>query len=442
MLKNEVVRQAENVVRPALSPGFQGRKRLKHGMTLGNTFRVSWQGIMLNKMRSFLTTLGIIIGVAAVIIMLAVSAGAEAEIEDQISGLGANLIMVTQWRPSGGVRGFGGGRPGGTPLTYEDALALRQNVRGITGVTVEQSTTQDVKAVGITLTGLSIIGVTEDFPTVRDYRVDQGRFFTAEENAKTRRVAILGHGVAEDLFGSSLAALGQQVRIGSSRFAVVGVMAEQGIVGSTDNDSRVYIPASVVFKKFGGSGFGGDRVRMIYAKADGAENMEAAINQITMLMASRRGSDLVEPDFGVRTQSDIVNMRASATEAFRSLLGWVAAVSLVVGGIGIMNIMLVSVTERTREIGLRQSLGARPRDVKFQFLFEAVMLSLVGGFVGLIVGIVGSYIFGQLGGMRTELVPISLPLAFLASATVGVFFGYYPATQAAQLDPIEALRRE
>ncbi|MEM7131930.1 MAG: ABC transporter permease [Chloroflexota bacterium] len=441
MLSNDAVQQAE-VATPPIKRS-RSRKRLVHGMTLANTFAISWQGIMLNKLRSFLTTLGIIIGVAAVIIMLAVSAGAEAEIEDQISGLGANLIMVTQWRPTGGVRGFGGGgRPGGNPLTYEDALALGDGVSGIAGVTVEQSTTQDVRAGGTTLTGLSIVGVTEDFPAVRDYTVGEGRFFTEEENAKTRRVTVLGYGVAEDLFGSPVAALGQQVRIGSSRFGVVGVMAEQGIVGSTDNDSRVYIPASVVFKKFGGSGFGGDRVRIIYAKADGAENMENAINQISVLMASRRGTDPAEPDFGVRTQSDIVDARASTTEAFRSLLAWVAGVSLVVGGIGIMNIMLVSVTERTREIGLRQALGARPRDVKFQFLFEAVMLSLVGGLAGLIVGVVGSYIFGQVGGMRTELVPMSLPLAFIASATVGIFFGYYPATQAAQLDPIEALRRE
>lgn len=442
MISHEAAQQTESVVQPAIRSKARGRRRLQHGMTLGNTFGVAWQGLMLNKLRSFLTTLGIIIGVAAVIIMLAVSAGAEAEIEDQISGLGANLIMVTQWRPTGGVRGFGGGRPGGNPITYEDALALASGVSGITGVTVEQSTTQDVKAAGTTLTGLSIVGVTEDFPAVRDYEVGQGRFFTEEENAKARRVAVLGYGVAEDLFGDSFAALGQQVRIGSSRFGVVGVMAEQGIVGSTDNDSRVYIPASVVFKKFGGSGFGGDRVRMIFAKADGAENMDKAINQISVLMASRRNSDPVEPDFGVRTQEDIVDMRASATEAFRSLLAWVAGVSLVVGGIGIMNIMLVSVTERTREIGLRQALGARPRDVKFQFLFEAVMLSLLGGFMGLIVGVVGSYIFGQVGGMRTELVPMSLPLAFVASATVGIFFGYYPATQAANLDPIEALRRE
>ena len=415
-----------------------------HGMTARNSFRVAWEGVMLNKLRSFLTTLGIIIGVAAVIIMLAVSAGAEAEIEDQISGLGANLIMVTPFRSFGGVRRGpgGGGGPGNiTTFTYDEVVFLSQNLRNVSGVSLEQSTTQNVKGGSATMTGVSIVGVTADFLEVRDYEVGQGRFFTAAENDATQRVAILGAGIAEDLF-EGVDPIGQQVRIGSSRFTVIGVMAEQGVVGATDNDGRIYIPASVVFKKFGGSGFGGNRVRMILVKAESGEMMDSVMSQITALLAGRRNVDPAAPDFGVRTQQDIVDARSSTTAAFRSLLAWVAAISLVVGGIGIMNIMLVSVTERTREIGLRQALGARPRDVQRQFLLEAVMLSLVGGLAGLLVGVAGSFVFGELGGMRTELVPLSLPLAFCASAAVGIFFGYYPATQAAKLDPIEALRRE
>lgn len=430
-----------------------GRKSLEgesfkdlHGMTLPNSFRVAWEGVMLNKLRSFLTTLGIIIGVAAVIIMLAVSAGAEAAIEDQISGLGANLIMVTPFRSFGGVRGAGGGPGGGGPgnittFTYDEVLFLSQNLRNISGVSLEQSTSQTVKGGAATLNGVSIVGVTADFLEVRDYEIGQGRFFTAAENDATQRVAILGAGISEDLYGT-VDPIGQQIRIGSSRFTVIGVMAEQGFVGATDNDGRIYIPASVVFKRFGGTGFGGNRVRMILVKAENGDVLENVMDQITALLAGRRQMDPASPNFGVRTQQDIVDARASTTAAFRSLLAWVAAVSLVVGGIGIMNIMLVSVTERTREIGLRQALGARPRDVQRQFLLEAIMLSLVGGLAGLIVGVGGSFVFGELGGMRTELVPLSLPLAFGASAAVGIFFGYYPATQAAQLDPIEALRRE
>ncbi|MEZ4861939.1 MAG: ABC transporter permease [Caldilineaceae bacterium] len=443
---NEAVGTAGIGVRPRR----EAPELAEHGMSVGNTFKVAWEGIMLNKLRSFLTTLGIIIGVAAVIIMLAVSAGAEAEIADQINGLGANLLMVTPFRAFGGVRGrpsgFGGGGPGGGPggntaLLYEDVNAIEDNVEGITGVSVEQPTNQDVRWGSTTLTGISVVGTTSDLLTVRDYKLGTGRFFTRAENDNAQRVAVIGHGVAADLFGDQNP-IGQEIRIGSTRFGVIGVMAEQGVVGSTDNDGRIYIPVSVVFKKFSVNRVGGPQVRMILVKAQNPGIMSSVSSDIMTLLADRRNTDPANATFSVSSQQDIVNARASTTAAFRNLLAWVAGVSLVVGGIGIMNIMLVSVTERTREIGLRQALGARPRDVRLQFLLEAVMLSLVGGLAGLIVGVVGSYVFGQLGGMRTQLVPMSLPLAFLASATVGIFFGYYPATQAAQLDPIDALRRE
>ena len=401
-------------------------------MTFWETLEISWEGLTLNKVRSFLTTLGVIIGVGSVIMMLSVSAGAEAAIAEQINSLGADLIIVGPMR----------GTPGATrTFIYEDALAIAENVRGITGVSAEQFSTQNVKGGSGSLEAISILGVTADFPAVRDYELATGRFFTAEENDRKNRVAVLGYGIAQDLFGEQ-EPFGQTVTIGSTSFTVIGVMEQKGIVADVDYDGRVYIPITVVFQKFTTTAVGSDRIRTAYVKAESRETLDSAIAQITSLLAQRHDVDPSRPDFSVQTQQDIIATQEATTEAFRSLLAWVAGVSLVVGGIGIMNIMLVSVTERTREIGLRQALGARPGDVRMQFLLEAIILSLVGGLIGVIGGISGSYLFGELGTMRTELVPASIPLAFGAAAAVGIFFGYYPATQAAQLDPIEALRRE
>jgi putative ABC transport system permease protein len=223
---------------------------------------------------------------------------------------------------------------------------------------------------------------------------------------------------------------------------VVGVMAAKGTVGNTDYDSRIYIPIKTVFKKFVSSRFMRDVVGMVYISAASKDVMDSVKSQLTTVVMQILETTTDAPGFQLTTQDSIITMRTSTTATFRNLLAWVAGVSLIVGGIGIMNIMLVSVTERTREIGLRQALGARPRDVQFQFLLEAVMLSLIGGLAGVMAGVGGSYLFNTFGTMRTEMVWSSIPLAFGAAAAVGIFFGYYPATKAAQLDPIEALRRE
>jgi putative ABC transport system permease protein len=272
----------------------------------------------------------------------------------------------------------------------------------------------------------------------------QGRYFTQEEIDRKQKVAVLGATLAEELFGDGTA-VGQSITVGNTKLAVIGVFDEKGLVGNVDYDGRLYIPITVVFQKFSFDAFArvtGDRVRMIYVKEDGVTPQEEIISQIEVLLIKRHEVSVDEPDFSVTTQQDIIDTQESTTEAFRSLLAWVAAVSLVVGGIGIMNIMMVSVTERTREIGIRQAVGAAPSDIRWQFLTEALLLSLVGGLIGVISGVGGAWLFNALGGMRTVVVPSSILLAFLSSAAVGVFFGYYPASQASQLDPIEALRHE
>ena len=408
-------------------------------MSFWRTLKVAWEGLTLNKARSFLTTLGVIIGVAAVIVMMAVSAGAEAEIADQINALGANLIVVMPAFERGGVRERGGPPAG---LEYPDDLeAIEQNVDNINGVSAEQSTTQEIEGGGNTLSDVSIVGTTADFPAVREYRVFLGRFVTDEDNERTHEVAVLGYEIAQELFGGQ-SPLGQKVKVGSVNFLVAGVMEKKGVVGNTDYDSRVYIPLAVVFERYSWRRFGGDTLHTVLVSAKSKDVMDDVMTEVTTVLARQHELEPAEADFNLMTQESVIEAAASTTEAFRDLLGWVAGVSLVVGGIGIMNIMLVSVTERTREIGLRQALGARPRDVRLQFLLEAITLSLIGGLVGVLSGVGGSYLFGKLGTMRTALVPASVPLAFAASAVVGIFFGYYPATQAAQLDPIDALRRE
>jgi putative ABC transport system permease protein len=408
-------------------------------MKPSEAMHIAWEAILKNKVRSFLTMLGIIIGVSAVIIMVAISAGTEATIQEQITSLGSNLIFVQ------GVITRGG--PGQEPqggLVFDDAAALQDGVDGVKSVVVEQQSSENVKAGDVLLESVEILGTTTGFPSVRDMDIATGRYFTDQEIERKSKVAVLGSAAAKDLFGTE-SPLGQYITVGNTKIAVIGVFKEKGLVGNTDFDSRVYLPITVVFQKFTFNPFArfmGDRIRMIYVEVDPNAKLDDVITQIKLLLVKRHKVTLDAMDFTVTTQQDIISTRESTTAAFRSLLGWVAGVSLIVGGIGIMNIMLVSVTERTREIGIRQSVGATPADIRMQFLTEALLLSVVGGLIGMIVGVGGSYIFGALSDMRTVIQPASILLAFGSAAVVGAFFGYYPASRASQLDPIEALRYE
>ena len=412
-------------------------------MKLTEAMRIAWEAILKNKIRSVLTMLGIIIGVAAVIIMVAISAGTEATIQEQITSLGSNLLFVQS-----GFGRIGPGRGGGLEsggLVYEDATAIEDQIDGVAAVVVEQNTSQTVKSESAQLDGVSIVGSSPGLPSVRDLDIAQGRYFNEQDVSRKQKVAVLGYTLAHELFGDT-SPVGQYVTVGTTKLAVIGVMAEKGSVGGTDFDSRLYTPITVVFQKFTPSQFAriiGDRVFQITVEVDPNVNIDDVITQINLLLVKRHDLTLDTADFSVTTQSDIIDTRESTTAAFRNLLAWVAGVSLIVGGIGIMNIMLVSVTERTREIGLRQSVGATPNDIRLQFLIEALLLSIVGGLIGVIVGVGGSYLFSTFNtDMRTVVSVSSVLLAFSSAAAVGAFFGFYPANQAAQLDPIEALRYE
>ncbi len=405
---------------------------------------IAWEGIARNKVRSLLTMLGVIIGVAAVIIMIAISAGTEATIAEQIQGLGSNLAFIQG--------SFGRGRPGGgntgPTLVYDDT-AIVESIPGVVGTAVDQTTTQTIKSGGTNLTDVPVVGTTSDFPSVRAVAIAQGRFFNETEVDRKAKVAVLGSSLAEELFGDpsqgGLDAIGQSITIDTTKLTVIGVADDKGVVGNTDFDAQLYTPITVMFDKFIPSQFArfiGNRVRIIYAQIDEEADMEEVITQIQLKLASSKDVSVAEAPFTIQTQQDIIDTQGATTEAFRNLLAWVAAVSLIVGGIGIMNIMLVSVTERTREIGIRQSVGATPNDIRWQFLTEALMLSLVGGLIGVMVGVGGAWLFGATSDMRTVIVPSSILLAFGSAAIVGIFFGFYPANKAAQLDPIDALRHE
>jgi putative ABC transport system permease protein len=405
--------------------------------------RVSWEAITRNKARSILTMLGIIIGVAAVIMVVAFSAGTEATIQENITGLGSNLIFVSanfaQFRPGASVSSSSG-----TGLVFTDAAAIADNVTGVDAVVVEQGATETVKFGATSLDSISLDGTTPGFPTVRDMKISKGRYIIQTDVDQKQKVAVLGYTLAQQLFPDS-DPIGQVISVGTIKMTVIGVLAKKGTVGEVDYDARLYTPVTVIFSHFTDSRFArinGDRVRLIYVKIDNAKNMNSIILQIQLLMAKLHKTTLNNLDVTITTQQDVITAQESTSAAFRSLLTWVAAVSLLVGGIGIMNIMLVSVTERTREIGIRQAVGATPADILLQFLTEALLLSATGGVLGMLSGFVGSWLFSAFSTTRTVVLPSSILLAIGSAAAVGIFFGFYPASKASQMDPIDALRYE
>jgi putative ABC transport system permease protein len=410
-------------------------------MKFTELLKISSEALLKNKIRSLLTMLGIIIGVAAVIVMISISAGTEATITEQITSLGSNLLYVRQNMTRGGFMSMRSMSK--QQLVYDDAWAIAK-INGVAGVVVEQDSSETVKGGTTTLSSISILGTSPDFPSVRDMTVASGKFFTMTQLDTKAKVAILGSDIAQQLFPNSNP-VGQTITIGNTRLGVIGVMAAKGTTSGTDYDTTIFIPITTLFQKFNFDPFAkimGDTVRQVVVEMSSSADSATVQQQILLLLAKRHSVQVSDDKYAISTQQDIISTRESTTASFRTLLSWVAGVSLIVGGIGIMNIMMVSVTERTREIGLRQAIGATPNDIRLQFLTEAMLLSLLGGLIGVLSGIAGAWIYGSVSSMRTVIVPSSILLSFASAAAVGVFFGFYPANKASQLDPIEALRYE
>ena len=409
-------------------------------MRLGNITVVGLKSIARNKMRSLLTALGVVIGVACVIVSVAIGAGVAASVSEMINSLGSNFIMIMPGATTqGGARMFGGT----SNLTEDDAAAIVRECPAVAYVSPQTRTTAQVVA-GEMNWSTQIYGVGIDWPNIRAWALKEGTFFTEGDVRSGAKVAILGTTVADSLFPNG-GAVGATMRIKNVPFRVLGVLEKKGgsMMGS-DQDDVIIAPYTTVQKRLQGSGQGqGGRLGMIIASAASAEQVGDAMQQIDALLRQRHrippGGDA---DFQLRSQEEIAQANQQQVGLMRNLLLGIAIVSLFVGGIGIMNIMLVSVTERTREIGIRMAIGARGRHVLLQFLFEAIVLSVFGGLIGVLLGTGVAKLFARLAGWPIVVSPASVVIAFAVAATVGIFFGFYPARKASRLDPIDALRYE
>jgi len=402
-------------------------------MRFTNTFRVSLRALRRNTMRSILTALGIIIGVAAVITMVSIGNGAKAMVEAQVAALGQNLITVMPGSySSGGMRsGFGFS----TTLVPEDYEAITNDIEEIDGASPEVRDSQQVLANGLNWR-TNVNGVGPDYPYVKNWPLTAGAMFSDQEVKSLGKVAVIGKVVAEQLFPNE-DPVGQTIRIRNLPFRVIGVLSSKGVTPwGSDQDDIVLVPYSSHMRRISRR----TSVSSIQIQASTPETIDKVKTAVEDLLTQRRRGR--EPDFIVRTQEELANTFTATNRTMTLLLACIASVSLIVGGIGIMNIMLVSVTERTREIGIRLAIGAHGKDVLTQFLIEAVLLSTMGGVMGVLVGVGASQLVAQYMGWPILVSSLSVIIAVGFSASVGVFFGFYPARKAAQLDPIDALRYE
>jgi putative ABC transport system permease protein len=397
-----------------------------------------------NVMRTALTMLGIIIGVAAVIAMLSIGRGAQASIRAQIESIGTNLLFVRAGSTSqGGVAQAAGSA---ATLTQDDAEAL-VNLSGVVAVSPEMQGRGQVVYQGVNA-NTSVIGVTPEYQTVHNYAIADGEFISSANVVAHSSVVVLGSGVADTLFGGSGGAVGQTIRVSGQPYRVIGVLESKGGTGIANQDDQIFVPISTArLRLLGGARFrGANVVGTVTVQVASTDVIDDVISAITETLDARHNTVAGEEDFIIQNQQDTLNTVTQVTDVLTLFLGGVAGISLLVGGIGIMNIMLVSVTERTREIGIRKAVGARRSDILMQFLVESAVLSVVGGLIGILLGWLISVLLGQVKLGTTTIQPLvgldTVLLATLFSMAVGLFFGIYPATRAAGLQPVEALRYE
>ena len=407
-------------------------------MKIADVLRETYSALSGNKVRTGLTMLGIIIGIGSVIAMTAIGQGAQNSISSSIQSIGANLVMVMP----GAQRSFGGpsgGRGGAQSLTVVDADAIQASIQNVAGVVREVTSRKQVVATG-TNTNTSIIGTEPSYSTVRNIAIDEGSFITSQNVLSGGKVAVLGPTTRDDLFGTDATdVIGQKIRISGSEYNVIGITVSKGGSGFSNSDDAIYIPYTTAQRYLSGNIY----LSEIDVSAQSSDVSSQVQADITALLTQRHNiTDPTKVDFNTMNQADIIATASSVTGTFTILLAAIAGISLLVGGIGIMNMMLTTVTERTREIGLRKAIGAKRRDINFQFLTEAVVLTFVGGFLGIVLGWLIAFAVSYFGIVQATVSISSVLLAFGVSTLIGIIFGYYPARHASSLNPIDALRFE
>ncbi len=406
-------------------------------MKISDVLKETYSALSGNKIRTGLTMLGIIIGIGSVIAMTAIGQGAQNSISSSIQSIGANLVIVMP----GAQKSFGGpsgGRGGAQTLTIEDADAIEAQISNVAGVVREVTSRKQIVASG-TNTNTSIIGTEPSYSSVRNIAIDEGSFITSQNVLSGAKVAVLGPTTRDDLFGTDATdVVGKKIRISGTEYNVIGITTSKGGSGFSNSDDAVYIPYTTAQRYLTGNKY----LSEIDVSAESSDISTQVQQDITALLLTRHNKDETTADFNTMNQADIIATASSVTSTFTALLAAIAGISLLVGGIGIMNMMLTTVTERTREIGLRKAIGAKRRDINFQFLTEAVVLTFTGGFLGIVLGWLIAFGISYLGFVQASVSISSILLAFGVSTLIGIVFGYYPARHASSLNPIDALRYE